>query len=171
MVAVARHLRGKHLLEGSHVCLTFHTDESSDWDVASHVLRELAVSATFFVSADRAMDSTLDRIALGKLVSAGFEIGYRIDEGSKFGLAPSDRRKADFYRLRHEVGTLGAEARALAYFGDGGGQRRLLQDAAIAGFGLGLCGSLGINSLRPISPMMLKRMVPTDFAAAETDLA
>jgi hypothetical protein len=37
----------------------------------------------------------------------------------------------------------------------------LIHDAAIAGFSLGVNTSAGINELRPISPMMLKRTAVT----------
>jgi peptidoglycan/xylan/chitin deacetylase (PgdA/CDA1 family) len=159
------HLGGKRALSGPQVCVSFHSDERSSCLAATPILRRLKIPATWFLAFDKVLGNSaggsvgdLDWAAISELCASGDDLAHRIDDS--MASVESAKRRSHLRALRSRVEN---EARvrvhSFAYAGNGFGEslRPLIYDAALAGFNLGVSGGVGVNPLRPISPMMLNR--------------
>ena len=165
------HLGGKRPLTGPQICVCLRIDASKDPRGAIAVMGSQKIPPTLLFefesigeSSSSANDLGLDWADIRKLTSAGADIGHRICAGDGLAQLGSAQRRLQLGKLRRlaEQQT-GVPVNSLAYGMNGAREPdlTLIYDAAIAGFNLGLGNREGINLLRPISPMTLKRRTVT----------
>lgn len=173
LVRLIGHLGGKTPLVGAQVCVSLEFDAGQKPSAAVAVLRRLNIPATWFVEfehiggavcvEDQSNAPGQDWDCIRALSAAGDEIAHMVRPSKAPPEGPAQRR-AHLSSLRNRVEAhTGMRIFSLAV--QGGGRSTtdvsLIHDAAIAGFSLGVTESAGINELRPISPMMLKRTAVT----------
>ena len=163
------HLGGKKPLTGPQICVCLQPDSRDSFRATSAVLRRVKLPATCFVAFDAFGAAGQDVAAqswsdlnwddVRELADAGADIGHLMHAGPKLAVMSSSQRRSQLSALRSRVSLeSGNEVHAFAYSGDGtGADKSLLYDAAIAGFSLGVSDAVGINALRPISPLTLRR--------------
>jgi hypothetical protein len=174
LVRLMGHLGGKKPLAGAQVCVSLELGADQKPAAAEAALRRLSIPATWFVEFEHIGDGVRvedqsnaqgpDWDLIRTLSAAGDEIGHSVRLSKAPPQQDSAQRRAHLSALRNRVEAhTGKRVFSLAVQGDGYSTTdvSLIHDAAIAGFSLGVNASAGINELRPISPMMLKRTAVT----------
>lgn len=174
LVRLIGHLGGKMPLVGAQVCVSLELDSGQEPSAAVAVLRRLHIPATWFVEfeqitgavcvEDQSSAPGQDWDWIRELSTAGDEIAHIVRPSMAPPHQGSAQRRAHLSSLRSRVeARTGMRIFSLSVQGDGCSTTdvSLIHDAAIAGFSLGVTASAGINELRPISPMMLKRTAVT----------
>lgn len=182
------HLGGKRPLAGPQISICLRTDALKDPLAVIAVMRRLKISPTLLFAFDSIRepsssstnDAELDWAAIRELTSVGADIAHQVRSGDGLAQLDAAQRRLHFGRLRSlaEQQT-GVPVNALAYAMNDAGEAdlSLIYDAAIAGFNLGVANVEGINRLRSISPMLLKRrtvtahMTRADFASLLDEVA
>ena len=171
---LAAHVRRKRELFGPQACVTIDCDSRAVNDSVLPILRQLELVATFGVEFDRVDDRTandpradplaLDWDAIRSLVDSGMDLAHHVRSGSAVMTLEPAQRRANLAAVRQRAkNETGMTINAWVYPGNAGATSNLslLRDAALAGFSLGVNGSVGSNPLRPFEPMSLRRVPVT----------
>lgn len=164
---VARYLSGKQSLPQRPVVVTLDVGDPQALRGAVPFLELSAIPSTVFLGGDPSNYAAAGAAdVISRLASAGIEFGWHVDCGA-MGNSPEPVDPGPAVRNRLLLEELsGRPVVAVAYATDPTGGDAPIYQAALAGYRIGVTPRSGINWLRSLSPMTLRRQtIPAGLSA------
>lgn len=168
---VARYLSGKQPLPQRPVGVTLDVGDPQALCGAASFLESSAIPSTVFLSGDPSDYAAAGTAAvISRLASAGIEFGWHVDcSAVGNSTEPVDPGPAVRNRVLLE-GLSGRPVVAVAYATNPTGGYAPIYQAALAGYRIGVTLRSGVNWLRSLSPMTLRRQtIPAGLSARRFD--